>query len=83
MNPEAITSATFYKNGGAFVSVKMCRVHDHELFQLGQFKFLKHYEGIGSDFLEVDEDFRILKQLYKLLDEYDQKEKAWTARRIA
>ena len=80
---DATSSATFYKNGGALVSVKLCRVHDNELFQLGQFKFLKKYEGIGAEFLEVDEDFRILKQLYKLLDEYEQKQQSWIANRIA
>jgi len=80
---EKVTPAHFYKNGAVFLTVQLCRVHDRELFQFGQYKFLKSYQGIGADFLEVDEDFRILKQLYKLLEEYEYKEKSWLARRVS
>jgi hypothetical protein len=79
---QNLVSATFYKNGSHHVVVKLCRKHDIELFKLGQFKFIAQYKNLGTDFIEVDQDYQILAQLYRLLDEYEKKERDWIARKV-
>ena len=65
------------------VHLNLCRLHERELFILGQFRFLDKYEKKRIKLLEVDQDYGVIVALMTMLREYKSKQKELSFRRVS